>query len=95
MSDHEEANVNGLLSNKSITSVRVVIESIAVAAIIWLGTTVNQANLSIARLQVQLTEIQVSMADVPSLTRQVVQMQTEQADHDRRITRIEMTGTRH
>ena len=89
MSDHEEANVNGMLSSKSITSVRVVVESIAVAAIIWLGTTVNQANLSIARLQVQLTQIQVSMADVPALTKQIAQMQVEQAEHERRITDVE------
>lgn len=49
-----------------ILSVRVIIEGLAVAGIIWLASSVQQQNTAIARLQVQITQVQASLADVPA-----------------------------
>lgn len=87
--DEESMNVQGAMSTKSILSIRVVVESVAVAAILWLAATVNQASLSIARLQVQLSQVQATLSDVPSLTREIAQMQTVQAEHERRLSAFE------
>jgi hypothetical protein len=87
--DDESMNAQGSMSTKSILSIRVVVESVAVAAILWLAATVNQASLSIARLQVQLSQVQATLADVPSLTREMAQMQTIQAEHERRLSSVE------
>jgi hypothetical protein len=95
MSEDEDAmNVRGGISSKSILSIRVVVETVAVAAILWLANSVNQGNLAIARMQVQLTQVQGALADVPGLTRQIAQMQTEEAEHDRRITALETDAVR-
>ncbi len=87
--DDETMTAQGSISTKNMLSIRVVVESVAVAAILWLAATVNQASLSIARLQVQLSQVQATLADVPSLTKNLAQMQTVQAEHDRRITDLE------
>lgn len=76
-------------STNRILSVRVIIEGLAVAGIIWLASSVQQQNTSIARLQVQITQVQASLADVPTITRQLAQAQIQIAEHDRRIGRIE------
>lgn len=70
-------------------SMRTIIEGIAVAGIIWLATSVNNQNLAIARLQVQLTEVQATLIDVPSLTKSVAQIEVGGAERDRRITTLE------
>lgn len=72
-----------------LLSVRVVIEGLAVIGIAWLASSVQQQNTAIARLQVQLTQVQASLADVPALTRQLAQAQIQIAEHERRIGRIE------
>ena len=70
-------------------SVRVIIEGLAVAGIIWLASSVQQQNTAIARLQVQITQVQASLADVPAITRQLAQAQIQIAEHERRIGRVE------
>ncbi len=85
--DEESATVQGSL--KSSMSVRVVVESVAVAAILWLAATVNQSNLAIARLQVQLTQVQSTLSATPQMLATVVQIQTTQAEHERRLAYIE------
>jgi ribosomal protein L29 len=87
--DDEAMNVQRGISSKSILSIRVVVETVAVAAILWLANSVNEGNLAIARMQVQLTQVQSTLADVPGLTRQIAQVQTAQAEHDRRLSVLE------
>lgn len=87
--DEENGTVQGNL--KSAISVRVIVESVAVGAILWLATTVNQSNLAIARLQVQLTQVQATLGATPSLLSAVAQIQTVQAEHERRISQAEQT----
>ena len=70
-------------------SVRVIIEGLAVAGIIWLASSVQAQNTAIARLQVQITQVQASLADVPQLTRELAQAQIQIAEHERRLGRIE------
>jgi hypothetical protein len=70
-------------------SVRVIIEGLAVAGIIWLASSVQAQNTAIARLQVQITQVQASLADVPAITRQLAQAQIQIAEHERRLGRIE------
>lgn len=85
--DEESATVHGNV--KSVLSIRVIVESVAVAAILWLAATVNESNLAIARLQVQITQVQVSLANTPQLVSTIAQVQTEQAEHERRIGTLE------
>jgi len=73
----------------STFSVRTIIEGIAVAGIIWMATSVNNQNLAIARLQVQLTEVQATLIDVPSLTKSVAQIEVGGAERNRRIAALE------
>jgi hypothetical protein len=70
-------------------SLRVIIEGLAVAGIIWLASSVQAQNTAIARLQVQITQVQASLADVPAITRQLAQVQVQVGEHDRRINRLE------
>ena len=81
---------------RNAASLRVIIEGVAVAAIIWLASSFSNQNaamgaqnISITRLQVQVTQLQASLVDVPALTRATIQMQSEQNDHDRRIVDLE------
>lgn len=73
-------------------SARIVIEGLAVMAIAWMASTVSAQNTSITRLQVQVTQLQTTLADVPRLTHDLAQAQIQIAEHDRRITRIEDGG---
>lgn len=70
-------------------SVRIVIEGLAVLALAWTATTVTQQNVSIARLQTTVTNLQVALADVPRMTRDLAQIQVQVGEHERRITRLE------
>ena len=73
-----------------LKSARVVIEGIAVAAILWIGSSVNEGNLAIARLQVQLTQVQLALADVPGLKTQLAQLEVRQDDTKHRV--LELSG---
>ncbi len=82
--------------SRNMASIRVIIEGVAVAGIIWLANSfsnqnaaIGLQNISITRLQVQVTQMQVSLADIPALTRATIQVQSEQSDHDRRIADLE------
>jgi hypothetical protein len=74
---------------RSLLSLRVIIEGLAVAGIIWLASSVTAQNTAITRLQVQITQVQASLADVPALTERMAAMQVQVAEHDRRIGRLE------
>lgn len=74
-------------------SVRIVIEGLAGLAIAWMASTVTQQNTSITRLQVQVTQLQTTLADVPRLTHDLAQAQIQIGEHERRITRIEDGGS--
>lgn len=74
---------------RGLLSVRVIIEGLAVAGIIWLANSVQQQNTNIAKLQVQITQVQASLADVPQLTQSLAAMRVQIAEHERRIGRIE------
>jgi len=91
--DEEGATVQGRIT--SVLSVRVIVESLAVAAILWLASTVNESNLAMARMQVQITQIQGTLADVPGLTREIIQVQASQSEHDRRISVLEADVVSH
>jgi hypothetical protein len=70
-------------------SVRVVIEGLAGLAIAWMASTVSAQNTSITRLQVQVTQLQTTLADVPRMTRDLAQAQVQIGEHERRIGRLE------
>lgn len=81
---------------RGLLSVRVIIEGLAVAGIIWLANSVQQQNTSIARLQVQITQVQASLAAVPTLTDRIAQNATTMAEFHaeigaatRRLDRLE------
>jgi Tfp pilus assembly protein PilN len=74
---------------RSLLSVRVVIEGLAVLGIAWLASSVQAQNTAITTLQTQITQVQASLADVPALTRQMAAMQVQVAEHDRRLGRLE------
>jgi hypothetical protein len=71
-----------------LKSARIVIEGIAVAAILWIGSSVNEGNLAIARLQVQLTQVQLALADVPSIKTQLAQLEVRQEDTRQRVMEL-------
>lgn len=90
MTDYEHHLPPALHDKASrMLSLRVIIEGLAVAGIIWLASSVQAQNTAIARLQVQITQVQASLADVPAITRQLAQAQIQIAEHERRIGRME------
>ncbi len=54
-----------------------------------MASSVNNQNIAITRLQVQVTQVQASLVDVPGITRQIAQLQTTFMEHERRITSLE------
>jgi hypothetical protein len=76
-------------THRLATSVRIVIEGLAVVGICWLANSVQQQNVSIVRLQTQIAQVQSSLADVPKLTQSLAAMRVQIAEHERRIGRIE------
>lgn len=94
MNDYERLAPIPADSDKAnrMLSVRVIIEGLAVAGIIWLASSVQAQNTAIARLQVQITQVQASLADVPTITRELAQAQIQIAEHERRLGRIEDGG---
>lgn len=85
---NEQSKQSGLLS------IRVIVEGLAVAGILWLASSVQQQNIQIARLQEQIATVQLTIADVPALTREVAQIQVTQSEHDSRLDRLENGGAK-
>lgn len=73
----------------ALASVRVVVEGLAVAGIIWLANSVSTQNVSIAQLQTQVSQLNSSLADVPRLSREVAVLKATTDEHGRRLDRIE------
>ena len=71
------------------SSVRIVAELLAVAAIGWLASTVTTQNTSIAVLTTEVKQLQASLSDMPALAQNMYVMQTQVAEHERRITSLE------
>lgn len=75
-------------------SIRTIAEVLAVGCIGWLASTVTAQNTAIAVLSNEVKQLQASLTDMPSLTQAIYTMQTEQRDHDRRITQLEQEHPR-
>lgn len=75
-------------------SVRVVAEVLAAASIVWLGHTVTTQTTAIALLAQQVTQMQSSLVSMPEISRELAQVQVEQSEHERRITRLEDGSTK-
>jgi len=75
-------------------SVRVVAEVLASASIVWLGHTVTTQTTAIALLAQQVTQLQTSLVSMPEISRELAQVQVEQSEHERRITRLEDGSTK-
>ncbi|MGH3632697.1 MAG: hypothetical protein ACRDTS_01070 [Mycobacterium sp.] len=76
----------------SVGSVRNIIEALILAGILWLGNSISTQSTAITRLQVQVSEVQVQLSGIPKLQSDVDRMQVSQAEHDRRIAKLESTG---
>lgn len=71
------------------SSVRIIAELLAVGCIGWLASTVTAQTTAIAVLSSEVKQLQTTLSDMPSVTQAIYTMQTEQAEHERRITQIE------
>ena len=76
------------------SSVRIIAELLAVGCIGWLASTVTTQTTAIAVLANEVKQLQASLTDMPSLTQAIYTMQTEQHEHERRITALEQEGRR-
>lgn len=76
-------------SSNTLMSLRVIVEGLAVAGIIWLASSVTQQNVAIARLQTQVSQLNASLADVPRLSRDLAVAQSTIADQSHRLDRLE------
>lgn len=77
-------------------SVRVVIEGLLLAGIVWLASSVQIQGKSIVRLETQMEGMRLEMqqlsgqlANVPELARQQARIQERIGEHERRIERLE------
>lgn len=72
-----------------LQSTRTVVEGLILGGIFWLGSSVQQQNNNIIRLQVQVATLQTSLANVPEVARQVSVNQTEINDLKQRLQKLE------
>lgn len=89
MTEHATSPNNQEHRSNMLTSARVIIEGLAVAGLIWLASSVTQQNVSIARLQTQVAQLNATLADVPRMSREIAAVQVTEAEHGRRLDRIE------
>jgi hypothetical protein len=75
-------------------SVRIIAELLAVGCIGWLASTVTNQTTAIAVLANEVKQLQASLTDMPSITQAIYTMQTEQSEHERRITQLEQKVNR-
>lgn len=70
-------------------SARAVIDALAVAAILWVGNNIQAQNVSLAKLQEQVTGVQATLAGVPQISKDVTTAQTQLLELDRRLGVLE------
>ena len=79
-------------------SVRVVLEGLILAGILWSISNQTDQTKAIVRLQTQLENIQATgtqmAATIPPLSREVDKLDLQAADHERRITELEQQSQR-
>ena len=70
-------------------SARTVIDALAVAAILWVGNNIQAQNVSLAKLQEQVTGVQATLAGVPQISKDVATAQAQLLEFDRRLGVLE------
>lgn len=92
MSDVEQGQHPG----RNWQSVRTVVEGLILAGVLWLANSTQQQATATVELRAQLQamgdeirSLRTQLADVPSMSRQIAQLQVRQDEHERRIGRIE------
>lgn len=77
-------------------SVRMVMQGLILAGILWLASTVSTQNASIAGMQVQLVDLKDTLSGVPAMKDRITVLEQKQTDMMRRLevseTRMEHTS---
>lgn len=60
--------------------VRTVLQGLILAGILWVGSSLTSQNTAIAKLQVQIEQLQLTMAGLPDLSTRVTRLEVVQAD---------------
>lgn len=66
------------------SSVRMILQGLILAGILWVGSSLNSQNVSIAKLQVQVDAVQTMLSGIPDLNSRVTKLETNQAELIRR-----------
>lgn len=66
------------------SSVRMILQGLILAGILWVGSSLNSQNVSIAKLQVQVDAVQALLSGIPDLNSRVTKLETNQAELIRR-----------
>ncbi|TPG08330.1 hypothetical protein EAH88_11915 [Rhodanobacter glycinis] len=64
--------------------VRTVLQGLILAGVLWVGTSLSSQNTAITKLQVQIEQLQMSIAGMPDLSSRVTKLETNQAELIRR-----------
>lgn len=67
-------------------SIRIVLEGLILASIIWMAKSTQEQVTNIAKLQVQMESVSSSLANVPNLTERVTKVEMSIVDLERRQT---------
>jgi K+/H+ antiporter YhaU regulatory subunit KhtT len=65
-------------------SIRIVLEGAILASIVWIGSSMQQQIVSIAKLQEQMSQVSATLANVPSLTERVTKTEMQIVELQRR-----------
>lgn len=71
------------------SSVRMILQGLILAGVLWVGSSINSQNVSIAKLQVQVDAVQTMLAGIPDLNNRVSKLESNQADLLRRQNNVE------
>jgi hypothetical protein len=69
--------------DKGVT-LRTVLQGLILAGVLWVGSSLSSQNTAIAKLQVQIEQLQLSISGMPDLSSRVTKLETNQAELIRR-----------
>ncbi|MEY2160397.1 MULTISPECIES: hypothetical protein [unclassified Rhodanobacter] len=65
-------------------SVRMIMQGLILAGVLWLASSINNQSSAIIKLQVQVESLQMTLGDIPSLNNRVTKLESNQNELIRR-----------